>query len=286
MKRQFWLVTTEHLENSLWFKNEDDFKAAMNYVAVLAYLLRVNVIAFVLMSNHVHFVLECSWEEAMEFITRFKKNYSQYFSKKYSHSGLLSRNGVDIKEVQIGDESFERAVAYVHMNPVAANICVHSAQYPWGTGNLFFNPSPVNGTKLQNYGVRGLIKIIHSNVSLPANWMMDQAGYVAPSSYVPIKWVESVFRTPKRLNYFLNSSSKARLINEAPGFSDQLIHSAIRDLSISLFHKTGFEELSEPQAAELLRQLRYRFSSDPAQLARVSGLSYARVCELLESFQV
>lgn len=286
MKRQFWLVTTEHLENSLWFKNEDDFKAAMNYVAVLAYLLRVNVIAFVLMSNHVHFVLECSWEEAMEFITRFKKNYSQYFSKKYSHSGLLSRNGVDIKEVQIGDESFERAVAYVHMNPVAANICVHSTQYPWGTGSLFFNPSPVNGTKLQNYGVRGLIKIIHSNVSLPANWMMDQAGYVAPSSYVPIKWVESVFRTPKRLNYFLNSSSKARLINEAPGFSDQLIHSAIRDLSISMFHKTGFEELSEPQAAELLRQLRYRFSSDPAQLARVSGLSYARVCELLESFQV
>ena len=285
MRIQFWLVTTEHLENSLWFKNEDDYKAAMNYVAVLAYLLHVKVVAFVLMSNHVHFVLECSREEAMAFITRFKKNYSQYYSKKYSHSGLLSRNGVDIREVQIGDESFERAVAYVQMNPVAANICLNATQYPWGTGNMFFNVQPVQGAKVKDLGVRELISIIHSKTTLPVSWILDAGGYIHPSSYVPVQWVESVFRTPKRMNYFLASSSKARRTNEAPGFSDQLILSAIRDLSISLFRKSGFAELDEPQSAELMRQLRYRFSADPNQLARVTGLSYSRTCELLESFQ-
>lgn len=285
MKKQFWLVTTEHLENSLWFKNEEDYKAAMNFVAVLAYLLHVKVVAFVLMSNHVHFVLECSWEEAREFITRFKKSYSQYYSKKYSHPGLLSRNGVDIREVQIGDESFERTVAYVHMNPVAANICLNATQYPWGTGNLFFNAQPVKGTRVKDLGVRELISIIHSKTSLPVTWILDAGGYIHPSSYVPVQWVESVFRTPKRMNYFLASSSKARRVNEAPSFSDQLILSAIRDLSISLFRKSGFAELDEPQSAELMRQLRYRFSADPNQLARITGLSYARTCELLESFQ-
>ena len=285
MKRQFWLVTTEHLENSLWFKNEEDFKAAMNYVAVLAYLLHVKVVAFVLMSNHVHFVLECSWEEAMEFITRFKKNYSQYFSKKYSHPGLLSRNGVDIKEVKIGDESLERAIAYVHMNPVAANICLNSTQYQWGTGSVFFNACSIEGTRVGDIGVRELIRIIHSKAVIPPGWILVTSGYILPQSYVPVQWVESVFRTPKRMNYFLASSSKARRTNDAPGFSDQLILSAIRDLSVSLFRKSCFAELDEPQSAELMRQLRYRFSADPNQLARVTGLSYARTCELLESFQ-
>ena len=58
------------------------------------------------------------------------------------------------------------------------------------------------------------------------------------------------------MNYFLASSSKARRVNEAPGFSDQLILSAIRDLSVSLFRKSGFAELDESQSAELMRQLR------------------------------
>jgi REP element-mobilizing transposase RayT len=285
MRKRIWLVTTEHLEDRLWFKDEEDFKAAMNFVAVMASLLNVRVVAFMLMSNHVHFVLECSYEDAQEFITRFKKYYSQYFRTKYSKGGLLYRNGVDIREVMIENESFERAVAYVHMNPVAASICLNSTQYPWGTGSLFFNAGTVRGTRVGDYGVRELVRVIRSKVALPPHWLLGEEGYILPSSYVPVKWVESVFRTPKRMNYFLNSSSKARRTNESPGFSDQLMHSAIRDLSISLFHKPGFAELGDQQSAELLRQLRYRFSSDPAQLARVSGLSYARVCELLESFQ-
>ena len=34
----FWLVTTEHLEDRIWFRDEDDFKIGMNYVAVHSYV--------------------------------------------------------------------------------------------------------------------------------------------------------------------------------------------------------------------------------------------------------
>ena len=285
MKKRFWLVTTEHLENHLWFKDVEDFKAAMNYVAVMACMPDVNVVAFVLMSNHVHFVLECGHEDALAFINRFKKHYSQYYRVKYGKDRLLHRNGVDVREVMIEDESFERAVAYVHMNPVAARICLNSTQYPWGTGSLFFNSNPVRGTKVADYCGRELIRIIRSKAVLPIHWLLGEEGFLLPSSYVPVQWVESVFRSPQRMNYFLINSSKARRVNEAPSFTDQLIQSAIRDLSVSLFRKNTFAELSSPQSSELLRQLRYRFSADPAQLARVTGLSYEQVCELLDSFQ-
>ena len=145
MRERFWLITTQKLEERLWFRDEEDFRVGMNYVAILAATSPVQVMAFVLMSNHVHFIVGCNQEDASIFIVKFKKIYSQYFANKYSQKGLLHRNDSDFKELIIGDESFERAVAYVQMNPVAANICLNSTGYPWGTGDSFFRATHPKG---------------------------------------------------------------------------------------------------------------------------------------------
>ena len=56
--RKIYLLTTSHLEKCLWFRDEEDYRVAMNYVAIQAACCpEVVVLAFVLMSNHVHFVL-------------------------------------------------------------------------------------------------------------------------------------------------------------------------------------------------------------------------------------
>ena len=55
--KDYWLVTTEHLKEGVWFRDEEDYKVGMNYVAVLSFILGVTVLSFSLMSNHVHFVL-------------------------------------------------------------------------------------------------------------------------------------------------------------------------------------------------------------------------------------
>lgn len=281
---KFWLVTTEHLPDRLWFKDTEDFIKAMNIVAIIAATLPVSVIAFVLMSNHVHFVLGCEEETARIFITRFKKLYSQYFEKKYSSRELLRKNGIDIRPLAIGDESFEKAVAYTLMNPVAANICRHSFLYPWGTGELFFSEIRPKGVRLGTLSARARIKILRSYIALPDEYLLDERGYINPCSYVPVKFVESVFATPKRMNYFLANSSKARQTNDLPSFPDQLVLSAIVSLCSSLFRKRAVPELTEEQSAELFKQLRYRFSADPAQIARVAGVPYDTVARLLDSF--
>ena len=54
-----YLLSTGHLEKNLWFRNDEDFVAGMNHVAIqAAQNLKVRVLSFVLMSNHVHFVLK------------------------------------------------------------------------------------------------------------------------------------------------------------------------------------------------------------------------------------
>ena len=285
----FFLITTDHLETRLWFLDDDDFKTGMNYVATVAFLLGVRVIAFILMSNHVHFVLECTREQAVRFITEFKRLYSRYLNQKHGAKELLRDNGVDIQELRLGDESLERAIAYVQMNCVAANICLEPAAYPWGTGRTFFQVSAKRRQCLGALSARKKNKLLHSKMILPAGWMLGEDGYILPESYVPVRFVESLFRSPRRMQYFLQNSSKAKRIldrieKDLPAFRDQVILAAIPDLCHSLFQKRSFEELDIPQKTELARQIRYRFSADIHQIARVSGMPYQQIASLLDSF--
>jgi len=286
MKR-YYFVTTDHLKDRLWFRDEEDFRIAMGYVAIVAFLTGINVLAFILMSNHVHFVLECDRERALLFINKFKRLYAAYYRKKYGICELLRRNGVDIREVRPEDESLERAIAYIQMNSVAANICLEPSGYPWGTGNVFFNNNHFSGRNLGDISGRTRIQLLKSNVKLPPDYQIAPDGYILPESYVPVKRVEALFRTPKRMNYFLKTSSKARIRlegNPAPSFRDQIILSSCEDLCRSLFRANQIADLSSEQKAELLRQLGRRFSADLNQLCRVTGLPYAEAAKILGNY--
>ena len=296
MKKVF-LLSTDHLENGLWFRDLEDFKVAMNYVAILAAQTpEVIVLAFILMSNHVHFLLKGKEEDVTAFVERFKSRYSLYYRRKYGVRELLRRNHVDTQEIPTGyngkadeKEAFEKAVAYVQMNCVAANICTHPSQYAWGTGATFFNPSPHGGIPLSNLSARARMRLLRSDsVDLPKDWRVCEGGYILPSEYVDIKTVENCFRSPQRMDFFLKNSSKAKKRiqwdQNLPAFRDQTILAAVPDLCFSLFGRVSFSELTASEQAEFARQIRYRFSADPNQIARVCGISYEQAARLLDSF--
>ena len=291
--RKYYLVTTDHLETALWFREGGDFAVGMNHVAIQAALRPVVlVLAFILMSNHVHFVLYATEQEARAFVEAIKCRYSQYLYRKYGIRELLRRNHVDVREIEADtdEEALERAIAYVQMNCVEARICTHPSQYRWGTGNVFFCPmsGSMSGKPSGSLSARARARLLHSECpGIPDTWLVSDAGYILPESYVKVDLVEKIFRTPGRLNYFYNSTSKARKRLETgeknlPAFKDQTILQAFPDLCRSLFRKRTFAELSEPDRKEMLRQLRFRFSADVDQLARVCGLSYAEAANLMD----
>jgi len=286
-KLNFFLVSTDHLPAGILFREEADFKVGMNYVALIASATGVRVLAFILMSNHVHFILEGSREAVLAFITEFKRRYSKYYQHKYGTREFLRDNGVDIQAIDLEAESLERAIAYVQMNSVAANICAHASLYPWGTGQTFFNARRPEGSLLSELSCKKQYALLHSRAQPPRGLFLTRDRYIDPASYVNYSFVERLFRTPGRYNYFLQHSSKARLrLQEGPlpSFRDQSILAAAPDLCRSLFRKNGLSELSGEETAELLRQLQYRFSADLAQLARVLGLPYEEAARLLDSF--
>ena len=287
MKKVFF-ITTAHLSEGLWFRDDEDFKVGMNFVAIQAWRSGVVILSFVLMSNHLHFVLIGTEESVRDFICGLKGRYSLYLRKNYGYKEFLRRNDVDIREIDFEDEALERAIAYVQMNPVAANICLHPTQYRWGTGNAFFNGERTDGVPVGKYSGRALEKLLHSNsTNLPTNYIIGANQYVLPESYVDVAGVEKLFRTPGRMNYFLTNSAKARrrlekMDNNLPAFRDQVITNAIPDLLSNLFKKRSQTELNEKELIEFLRQLMFRFCADVHQISRITGLSYEEIARLLD----
>ena len=294
--KKVYLLSTDHLENGLWFRDLEDFKVAMNYVAILAAQTpEVIVLAFILMSNHVHFLLKGKEADVTAFLERFKARYSLYYRRKYGVREFLRRNHVDKLEIPTGDnvkvtdnEALVKAVAYVQMNCVAANICAHPSQYAWGTGATFFNSSPRGGVLLSNLSGRARKRLFRSeSVDLPEDWRVSEGGFILPSEYVDIKSVETCFRSPQRMEFFLWNSSKVKKRIQGdqnlPAFRDQSILAVVPDLCRALFRRTSFSELTASEQAEFARQIRYRFSADPNQIARVCGISYEQAARLLDS---
>ena len=248
----------------------------------------VIVLAFILMSNHIHFVLQCEdYEEAKVFIDRFKRLYGFYYCRKYHVEDYLRRLSVDIRELYIHDESVHRGIAYVQCNSVAANITPHASLYEWGTGSTFFREISSSGRPLSDFSRSKQRRLLRSKQHLPQEYLISEGGYIIPESYVPVTFVQALFRTSNRYNYYLINSSKAKQRLEkdaAPSFRDQVILAAIPDLCMSLFRVSNISELSDDHLSDFLKQVRRRFSSDVKQLARVTGLSYERVSSLLDRF--
>jgi REP element-mobilizing transposase RayT len=283
-----YLVTTAHLENSVWFRDDADFRIGMNTTALIASLRDIKIFTFILMSNHLHFVIQCWPGEAELFINEIKRHYSRYIENKYGIREFLRRNKMDIREIDPSTEELERALAYVQMNCVAAGICLYPSQYRWGTGKCFFSESPAKGTPFGTLSRKEQKKLLHSNFQVPDNYLVCDDGYILPESYIEIQSVEKVFRNARRMSYFLNTSSKARQKLEMwegalPSFKDQVIISALPDLCQSLFRKDTLSTLIDSEKGELLRQIRYRFSSNIHQLARVTNMEYDNVVRLLDT---
>lgn len=285
---KYYLVTTNHFSEKLLFKDDEDYRAGMNFTPLAARALSVWVLAFILMSTHMHYVLGCNnRDEALAFITKLKLLYSGYFGKKYGQKNYLRRLKVDIQELDTEDEILEWSVAYVLMNSVAAKISLDASGYSWGSGACYFNQTAIRGTRLEDMSKRAIIAKVHSKLDTEPEWIMADEGYIEPRSYITVKKVEKLYGTPSRMMYFLRNSSKAKKRLETstglPAFSDKVVLGGVQDLSATLFCKLSPASLTDDEKTELLKQLKRRFSADIDQICRVTGISHSDAVRMLDS---
>lgn len=115
------------------FREEDDRAAYAHWMGVAAAKYRVDIHAWVFMTNHVHLLVtprkDLAVSRFMQYLGRF---YVRYFNATYDRSGTLWE-GRFFASVIEEDAYFLACQRYIELNPVRAGITEKPDEYHWSS---------------------------------------------------------------------------------------------------------------------------------------------------------
>jgi len=97
--------------------------------------------AYVLMSNHVHLLVETPKEPISRIMQMINFTYTQYFNKKYGKVGHLFQGRY--KSYLCDKDSYLLSlVRYIHNNPVRAGLVKNAGAYEWSSHGEYLREKP------------------------------------------------------------------------------------------------------------------------------------------------
>lgn len=283
---KYFHVYTKGFEDKQIFRNREDFIAGMNLLTVVCSTCpQLKLLAFVLMSNHVHFVLYGTEKQAKKFIDMYKNLVSRYVRTRYGEVKYLRHLLTTVSEVTLENEGLKRLIAYVLNNPVKAGINCVATGYEWSSARCYFNFGvDSSSTPLESFGPRELRSILHSKKTLPGHWLLNSSFYVEPKSFVDYQHVERVYGRSSSIQYFLSASlSIKRGATDNVTFSDSILESALMEMLEKKYGVCALSQLDNMMMKNLIRDIKVRFTASAKQIARIVGLPVKDVVSMLDA---
>ena len=135
--RNCWHFSTDGNFSSVLFQDETDFIDGMNRVCIVSMKHKVVILAFVLMDNHLHFILHGDLTECIIFMQDYIRRTSVAFHQRHGVSHIFKGVPVNHQAVTT-DRYLKTAICYVFKNPPCAGTRFMGWNYPWGSGGMYF----------------------------------------------------------------------------------------------------------------------------------------------------
>ena len=203
MRNLYHLCVASH--NEVLFRDESDFIAFTNLMALAVFKTNEELLADALMSTHYH--LAVMSHDPAPFIARLRHSYGRYFNYKYKREGRLGPKGFFQTGI-IGAKHRNAALSYILRNGL------HHAQSatPFGyrhcTVNCVFNKEmgrpPVRHTITSRSEIASYLPR-HSE--FPDHFVMNEDGMFLRESFMEIPQLELLFVTPRGFLYQMNRIS-------------------------------------------------------------------------------
>ncbi|MCR5351767.1 MAG: hypothetical protein K6E35_04665 [Bacteroidales bacterium] len=290
-KPHYYHYATEGLKDDFLFGSTEEFVAGMNRIAICLCRLGpghpVQVVCFVLMDNHVHFILYGLEEDCNRFMDAYKNATERWLQ----HHG--ARNGPG-KEWKIGHwliedrERLRATIAYIHRNPTAAGMAVSPSGYRWSSASLLFSDS----VWIRNFGKtvgsisgKARIRLFHSKVTVPEDWMLLPDGLIWPGEYTNYKLMESQFCSVQDYQFCMNKRVEDEMNLEMRknrvSLPDGEIAERARAVAGRIFGETRITALKVPQRLSLALLLKKETGTNAKQIARVVRLKFSDIEPIL-----
>jgi REP element-mobilizing transposase RayT len=89
-------------------------------------------LAYCLMSNHVHLLLETPEPNLAQGMQRFHGRYAELFNERHGRVGHLFERRYG-SSLCMEPAQFARVAAYIAANPVTAGLCARAEDWPWSS---------------------------------------------------------------------------------------------------------------------------------------------------------
>ncbi|MGR5067491.1 transposase [Vibrio alfacsensis] len=115
------------------FCNDENMLAYLEWLKQYADKFDVHIHTWVLMTNHVHLLCTPYREHGVsKMMQSIGRSYVYYFNKRYGRSGILWEGR--FKSALVDSDNYLFSLyRYIEMNPVAANMVSHPAEYQWSS---------------------------------------------------------------------------------------------------------------------------------------------------------
>lgn len=282
----YYHICSDGNYSSCLFRDTEDFKAAMNRVAVCSLKTGIIILAFVLMDNHFHFeVKSYDYEVCLRFANEFKRMTSQYNQQKYGDRNTLDSLPVQILTVD-GEDYVRTLLCYIIKNPTKARLAMFY-DYEWGTGGLYFRTSGKDKQFITagELGINECRRKFKTRIRIPSDWRISD-GVIFPENYVPVQEVEHLFKTTRSFMFFL-SLNKDDEIERGMGewheisMKDSELREIREELSQAMFGTRKLHSISAPQRLKLARAIRNKYCCSKKQIARIVQLPYEQLADKL-----
>ncbi len=113
----FYHVTCRGNAQETIFSDDQDRKNFLRLLARSAEIYQVNILAFVLMTNHFHLIVKTPRANLQEFMRHFNISYTSSFNKRHNRTGHLYQGRYKAFLID-ADAYLLEVFRYLHLNPV------------------------------------------------------------------------------------------------------------------------------------------------------------------------
>ncbi|MFH1824348.1 MAG: transposase [Candidatus Firestonebacteria bacterium] len=114
------------------FDSDEDRKQYLSWIEEYSKKYNVEIIAYCLMSNHIHFVVVPTEERSIgKLFNTVHMRYSQYYNKKKKQSGHLWQGR--FYSCILDEDCLKEATRYVERNPVRAKMVENTIEWKWSS---------------------------------------------------------------------------------------------------------------------------------------------------------
>ena len=283
----FWHLYTNGQTMQNIFCSKEDFKIGLIALAISLIMCKsVKLLAFELMSNHIHLILSGTKEECMELFNIFYKRLRLIYSKL---GRAIDWNSFKADILPIDSlDSLRNEIIYTHRNAYVANGNFNPFSYPWGSGCAYFNhwTETVQTIDFKDLPLRIQRELTHSRDVAPYGHLRMCGDNLFIPSFCSVKLGESMFTDSR--SYFNLLTRKAEAYSAiATRLKDSVFLTDDEIFHVTLSYcreKSGVANLSllsPEQRIEVAREIHFKYKATHQQIRRLLRLDTNLLNEIL-----